>query len=108
MSDPLDAEAERQALAALVASDGWRLLVGYANTTFSARAMLGQIAAWTGRPLLGQETAQKEAASIVLAKFEAIQEFMKLPANRIAAIDAAEARAQKADEAGVPSRGGYR
>ncbi len=59
MSDPLDAEAERQALSALVASDGWRLLVGYANTTFSARAMLGQIAAWVGKPLLGQEDAQK-------------------------------------------------
>lgn len=108
MSDPLDAEAERQALSALVASDGWRLLVGYANTTFSARAMLGQIAAWAGRPLLGQEDAQREAASIVLAKFEAVQEFMQLPAKRIAQIDAAEARAVQAQETGVPSRGGYR
>jgi hypothetical protein len=87
-------EAEREALDALVRSDGWARFLGRAQLLWGDGAVVQQLRAALGTVARGDEAAERSTTAQILAAQKQIRELLTWPAARVKEIDEVKGKAE--------------
>lgn len=88
-------EAEREALDALVRSDGWTLLVARFNAQWGDSAVVEQLRRALAAVPRGDEAAERSTTAQVLAAQKQLRELLSWPVSRVKELEALSVEAEK-------------